>query len=271
MGVRAATADPLPSAMHVVILAGGYGTRLAEETEVRPKPMVEIGHRPILWHIMKTYAHYGFNEFSIALGYKGEYIKRYFLDCAELEGSFTIDLQQRHVERHDCPTDNWRVHLVDTGVDTATGGRLHRVAHLLPAATFMMTYGDGVASINLAELVEFHRAHGKLVTVTAVHPPARFGALEFDGDYVSNFHEKPQAGEGWINGGFFVIEPAALDYIKHDDVFWEREPLERLAQDRQLVAYRHNAFWQSMDTLRDKRLLESLWQTGDAPWKVWRD
>ncbi len=255
--------------MKVVIFAGGLGSRLSEETETRPKPMVEIGGRPILWHIMKHYGHHGFKEFVIALGYRGEVIKRWFLDLAELDGSFTLSMRERKLERHDGSLDDWKVALVDTGVETQTGGRLARLAPLLRGGTFLLTYGDGVSDVDLQALVAFHRAHGKLATVTAVRPPARFGELEFDGDRVKRFAEKPQIGQGWVNGGFFVLEPGVLDVIP-GDVHWEREPLERLATTGELMAYRHERFWQCMDTLRDKRLLDSLWTNGSAPWKVWR-
>jgi glucose-1-phosphate cytidylyltransferase len=254
--------------MKVVLLAGGLGTRLSEETEVRPKPMVEIGGHPILWHIMRGYAHWGFDEFIVALGYKSQVIKRYFLDSLDLHGDMTVSLKDGRVHRHDAHPENWTVHLVETGLHTITGGRLKRLAPRLNE-TFMMTYGDGVCSVNIAELLEFHRSHGKLATVTAVRPPARFGGLEFDGDRVTHFTEKPQAGEGWINGGFFVIEPEALEHIEGDATHWEREPLERLAQDGELMAFRHEGFWQCMDNIRDLRLLESLWQSGKPPWKVW--
>jgi glucose-1-phosphate cytidylyltransferase len=252
-----------------VILAGGFGTRLAEETEVKPKPMIEIGGRPILWHIMKYYAHFGHREFYIALGYKGEAIKRYVLDYAELNSSLSVSTSTGKVIRHEAERDDWIVHLMDTGIKTITGGRLKRLAQYLADGTFLMTYGDGVCDVDLRALVAFHRAHGKLATVTAVRPPARFGGFEFAGDQVSRFTEKPQVGEGWINGGFFVLEPGVLDYIEGDATHWEREPLEQLARDGQLMAFRHEAFWQCMDTLRDKRLLESLWQEGQAPWKRW--
>ena len=253
--------------MKVVIFAGGLGSRLSEETETKPKPMVEIGGRPIVWHIMKYYAHHGINEFVIALGYRGDVIKRWFFDKAELDGSFTLSLRDRQVERHDEPLDDWKLSLIETGVETQTGGRLAQVAPLVRDGTFMLTYGDGVSDVDLGELLAFHRAHGKLATVTAVRPPARFGELVFDGDRVKRFAEKPQIGAGWINGGFFVLEPGALDVIP-GDVPWEREPLERLAEAGELMAYKHENFWQCMDTLRDKRLLESLWANG-APWKVW--
>ncbi|MCS6851513.1 MAG: glucose-1-phosphate cytidylyltransferase [Gemmataceae bacterium] len=259
--------------MKVVILAGGFGTRLSEETEVRPKPMVEIGGRPILWHIMKHYAHFGFREFAIALGYKGDMIKRYFLDYAHLNSNFTVHLGSGDVMRRDVSREDWTVHLIDTGLRTLTGGRVKRLSGLLGRDTFMLTYGDGVSNVNLAELLRFHRHHGKLATVTAVHPPARFGSLVLAGDgthrQVLQFQEKPQAGEGWINGGYFVLEPKVLDYVAGDDTVWEREPLEALAADGQLMAYCHDDFWQCMDTLRDVRLLESLWASGKAPWKLW--
>lgn len=255
--------------MKVVILAGGLGTRLSEETELKPKPMVEIGGQPILWHIMSSYAHWGFDEFVVALGYKAHVIKRYFLDSLDLHGDMKVCLKEGKVERHDAHPGNWTVHLVETGLNTITGGRLKRLAPMLGDETFMMTYGDGVCSVDISKLLAFHRAHGKLATVTAVRPPARFGGLEFDGDLVTHFTEKPQTGEGWINGGFFVLEPRALDTIEGDATHWEREPLERLAQRGELMAYRHEGFWQCMDNIRDLRLLESLWQGGEPPWKVW--
>jgi glucose-1-phosphate cytidylyltransferase len=255
--------------MKVVILAGGLGTRLAEETEVKPKPMVEVGGRPILWHILKYYAHYGHSEFAIALGYKGEMIKRYFLDYAGLDGSLTVCVRTGKVERHEEHPENWMLHLMDTGLETATGGRLKRLAPLLRKGTFMATYGDGLSNVDLRQLLAFHRTHGRLATLTAVRPPARFGNMEFRGDRVTRFTEKPQVGEGWINGGFFVFEPGVLEYIPGDAAALEREPLERLAADGELMAYQHGDFWQCMDTLRDRRLLDSMWSGGAAPWKVW--
>lgn len=255
--------------MKTVVLAGGFGTRLQEETAVKPKPMVEIGRWPILWHIMKLYAAYGFQEFVVALGYKGEVIKEYFLNYYYLRNSMSLGLSNGRIEVHASQREDWLVHLIDTGLQTQTGGRLKRLKNWLGHETFMMTYGDGLANIDLRALVVFHRQHGKLATVTAVRPPARFGGLNFNGSLVAHFVEKPQIGEGWINGGFFVLEPAVLDYIDGDKTIFEREPMERLAQDKQLVAYRHDNFWQCMDTLRDVRLLESLWQRGEAPWKVW--
>ncbi len=257
--------------MRVVILAGGMGTRLAEETEVKPKPMVEIGGKPILWHIMKHYAYYGFREFCIALGYKGEIIKRYFLDYSRLSGSLTIDLSTGKVKTHDQGCEDWIVHLVDTGFATLTGGRVKRLEPWLAKETFMVTYGDGVSDIDLADLLRFHRSHGKVATVTAVRPPARYGGLTFDGNLVAQFVEKPQIGEGWINGGFLVFEPGVFDYLKGDETSLEAITLERLAADRQLAAYQHDRFWQCMDTLRDVRLLESLWQSGRPPWRVWTE
>lgn len=254
--------------MKVVILAGGFGTRLAEDTERIPKPMVEIGGRPILWHIMKHYAHYGFKEFFIALGYKGEVIKRYFLDYYTLNGSMTINLATGEVQSHQRECEDWIVHLMDTGLHTFTGGRVKRLEPWLKDETFMVTYGDGVSDINLQDLLKFHRSHGRIATVTAVRPPARFGGLIFDGDLVARFTEKPQIGEGWINGGFLVFEPGVFDYLKGDDTSLEADALERLAADGQLAAYKHDGFWQCMDTLRDVRLLESLWQSGNPPWKV---
>lgn len=255
--------------MRVAILAGGLGSRLAEETEIKPKPMVEIGGRPILWHIMKHYDHFGYREFVIALGYKGEQIKRYMLDYCSLEGNLTVYLGNGICSRHEAPTEDWQIDLVETGLPTATGGRIRRLAPHLGNETFMLTWGDGVSTVDLDALLAFHRRHGKLVTMTAVRPPARFGHIEMDGDAIVEFSEKPQVGEGWINGAFFVCEPQVFDYIAGDDTQWEREPLEHLAKDGQLMAYRHEGFWQCMDTIRDKKLLESLWESGNAPWKVW--
>jgi glucose-1-phosphate cytidylyltransferase len=254
--------------MKTVILAGGFGTRLAEETDATPKPMVEIGGSPILWHIMKIYGTAGFTEFVLALGYRAEVVKHYFLEYYHLRNDLTIDAGGK-VHVHDGDHEDWRIHLIDTGLETQTGGRIKRLAPTVGGETFMLTYGDGVADIPCRELVEFHRSHGRLATVTAVRPPARFGGLVFDGDLVTEFTEKPQIGEGWINGGFFVLEPQVLDYIEGDETIWEREPLERLAADGQLAAYRHDGFWQPMDTLRDVRFLNSLWAKGDVPWKVW--
>lgn len=255
--------------MKVVILAGGLGTRLAEETVVRPKPMVEIGGQPILWHIMQIYAAHGFKEFVVALGYKGEAIKDYFLNYRYRASDLTIDLNSGKVTVRDGNCENWTVHLLDTGLHTETGGRVKRVAQFVGNETFMLTYGDGVSNLNIRHLLEFHRSHGKLATVTAVRPPARFGGIAFNGDLVARFEEKPQIGAGWINGGFFVLEPDVVDYVDDDSTHWEFEPMERLAAEGQLVACRHHGFWQCMDTPRDVRLLESLWREGNAPWKVW--
>ncbi len=255
--------------MKTVILAGGLGTRLAEETDTVPKPMVEIGGTPILWHILKLYSAFGFSDFVIALGYRSEIVKNYFLNYYYLRNDFTINVADGAIEVDDGRREDWRVDLIDTGIQTQTGGRLKRLERRLRDGTFMLTYGDGVADIDLRNLVNFHRKHGKLATITAVRPPARFGGLNFDGELVAEFTEKPQIGEGWVNGGFFVLEPGVLDYIGGDETVWEQEPLERLAEDGELVAFRHEGFWQSMDTLRDKRLLEGLWQSGDVPWKVW--
>jgi glucose-1-phosphate cytidylyltransferase len=231
--------------------------------------MVEIGGRPILWHIMKIYAHHGFREFVVALGYKGDVIKRYFLDYAKLQSDFTVNLASGDIMRCGDPAEDWTVHLIDTGVATNTGGRLKRLTQVLGRETFLATYGDGVSNVDIKALLEFHRQHGRLATTTAVRPPARFGGLVFEGDRIAEFTEKPQIGEGWINGGFFVLEPDTLSYIAGDATSWEHEPMERLATERQLMAYRHEDFWQCMDTLRDLRLLESLWLGGKAPWKVW--
>lgn len=258
--------------MKVAILAGGKGTRLAEETEIRPKPMVTIGGRPILWHIMSHYAHYGHKDFYIALGYKGEVIKRFIVDNSLLQGDLTVDLKKGSVSNraNDMEELDWVVNLIETGEETQTGGRIKRLAQHIGRETFMLTWGDGVSNVDLDKLLSFHRSHGRLATVTAVRPPARYGRLDIEGDRVAQFAEKPQLSEGWINGAFFVLEPQVFDYIDGDDIVWEREPLERLTAERQLMAYRHDSFWQCMDTLREKHILEELWQHGDAPWKVWR-
>ena len=258
--------------MKVAILAGGVGTRLVEETQVKPKPMVEIGGRPILWHIMEHYATHGFNEFVIALGYKGEVIKKYIVDYCHLSSDLAVDMKTGTVKSNGGSHRDWQVELIDTGQPTLTGGRIKRLQPYLGNQTFMLTWGDGVSDINLTQLLEFHRSHGKLATMTAVRPPARFGHLEFNGHgRVKEFSEKPQTAEGWINGAFFVLEPGIFDYIEGDMTAWERAPMEALARDGQLMAYTHTSFWQCMDTLRDKVLLEELWQTGKAPWKTWKD
>ena len=257
--------------MKVGILAGGVGTRLVEETEVKPKPMVEIGGRPILWHIMRHYAHYGFKDFVVALGYKGEVIKKYMVDYSSLNSNLKVSLNTGKVDIQGGYRPDWTVELVDTGMSTLTGGRIKRLAPYIGNETFMLTWGDGVSDVNLCDLLAFHKSHGKLATLTAVRPPARFGHLVFNGDKVEQFSEKPQAAEGWINGAFFVLEPKVFDYIDGDDTQWEKEPMERLAADGQLMAYRHTSFWQCMDTLRDKKLLEELWHSGKAPWKIWEE
>ncbi len=255
--------------MKVVILAGGLGTRLSEETASRPKPMVEIGGRPILWHIMKTYSHYGLNEFIVCLGYKGYLLTEYFANYSLHQSDVTIDLAAKKVEIHISRAENWKVTLVDTGLGTMTGGRLKRVLDHIGDETFCMTYGDGVADLDIAKLVAFHQGHGRDATVTAVRPPGRFGALAIDGDKVAGFIEKPEGDGSWINGGFFVLSPKVLQRIDGDDTVWEQAPLQTLARDNQLSAFCHGGFWQPMDTLRDKRQLEELWANGQARWKVW--
>jgi glucose-1-phosphate cytidylyltransferase len=256
--------------MKVVILAGGRGTRLAEETTARPKPMVEIGGKPMLWHIMNMYAHHGFSNFLIACGYRGEMIKEYFRHFLLHNSDYIIDLKSGKLDTVNAGDTDWRIGVIDTGLESMTGGRILRLRTMLGAGRFMVTYGDGLGNVDLTALVAFHERHGKLATVTAVRPPSRFGGLVLDGDSVQEFSEKPQTGEGWINGGFFVLEPGVFDYLAAGDrTILEREPLERLAEERQLMAFRHAGFWQPMDTLRDKQLLESLWATGKAPWRVW--
>ena len=256
--------------MKVGILAGGHGTRLAEETEIKPKPMVEIGGRPILWHIMMHYPCYGYKDFVIALGYKGEVIKRYMVDYCSLNSNLTINLKAGRVDLHDTDgIQDWTVELIDTGLHTMTGGRIKRLQPYMGEKTFMLTWGDGVSTVDLDKLLAFHRNHGRLITMTAVRPPARYGHMEFDGDRIREFTEKPQTAEGWINGAFFVVEPQVFDYIDGDDTQFEKGPLERLAADGELMAYRHDGFWQCMDTRRDKYVLEKLWDSGEAPWKAW--
>ncbi|MDB9950619.1 glucose-1-phosphate cytidylyltransferase [Candidatus Thioglobus sp.] len=253
--------------MKVVILAGGFGTRLGEYTESIPKPMVTVGGRPILWHIMKTYAHFGFNDFYLALGYKAEVIKDYFLHYHSLNSDFTVDLTSGDIQPHQVEKTDWRVTLVNTGIETMTGGRIKRLQSFIGDEPFLLTYGDGVADINLNALVNFHKSHGKMVTLSAVRPSARFGDLDFDGDRVSSFQEKPQLHEGWINGGFFVCEPELFNYIDDDTQMLEREPLEKVVQAGELMAYKHDGFWHCMDTKRDRDILESLWSQ-EAPWRV---
>jgi glucose-1-phosphate cytidylyltransferase len=253
-----------------VILAGGFGSRLSEETVLRPKPMVEVGSKPILWHIMNIYAAHGVDEFIIALGYKGEVIKEYFLDFYAINNDISIDLSTGNTVIHDGNQPKWKIHLVDTGLYTQTGGRLKRLAGWLDKdETFMFTYGDGVADLNVGTLLEFHNSHGKLATVTTVRSPARFGRIAFDGSRIAEFYEKPQGAEGWINGGFFVLNSKVIDYIEDDGCIWERDPIENLARDGQLMGYRHYGFWSCMDTLKEKRYLEELWNSGKAPWKTW--
>ena len=257
--------------MKVVILAGGLGTRLAEETQVKPKPMAEIGDRPVLWHIMKIYSHYGFNDFVICLGYKGYAIKEYFANYFLHSSDVTLDLCEQSMKVHGGAVEPWRVTLIDTGAETLTGGRLKRVAEHVRGETFLMTYGDGVADVDVKALVAFHQNHGKLATLTAVQTLGRFGAVTLadDGRSVLAFQEKPQGDDAWVNGGFFVLEPSVLARIAGDETAFEREPLESLARDGELSAYRHSGFWQPMDVLRDKIALEELWQSGSPPWRVW--
>lgn len=258
--------------MNTVILCGGLGTRLSEETVSVPKPMVSVGGKPILWHIMNIYASHGFNSFTTALGYKGDVIKSYMLNYHSLSSDISVDLSNGDVTYKNTRTPNWKIDLIDTGEASQTGGRLKRLEkHLRSRGTFMLTYGDGVSDVNIKKLVEFHKSHGKLATVTAVRPTARFGGLHFSGDRVEHFKEKPQSGEGWINGGFFVMEPGVFDYLDSDSTVLEREPLERLAEMGQLMSYKHDGFWQCMDTIRDRQLLEELWASGKAPWKTWSE
>ena len=255
--------------MKVAILAGGLGTRLSEETTVKPKPMVEIGGKPILWHIMNIYAAYGFKEFVIALGYRGELIKDYFINYHYRSRNLTVQLRNGDISVHDADGEDWIVHLLDTGADTNTGGRVKRLAEFIGNEPFMLTYGDGVSNINIPKLIEFHQTQKKLATLTAVRPPARFGQMILDDGKVTEFKEKPQIGEGWINGGFFVLQPEVVNYIEGDQTAWEFESLEKIAADGQLAAYQHEGFWQSMDTLRDVNVLEKFWREGNAPWKLW--
>jgi glucose-1-phosphate cytidylyltransferase len=255
--------------MKAVILAGGLGTRISEESTTRPKPMIEIGGKPVLWHILKTYSYYGINDFVICLGYKGYMVKEYFANYFLHTSDVTFDLGNNGMRVHRKHAEPWRVTLVDTGEQTQTGGRLQRVAEYLDDETFCFTYGDGLSDVDVPAEIEFHRARGTLATVCAVQPPGRFGALDIEGHRITRFTEKPQGDGSWINGGFFVLEPDVLSYIEGDETVWEREPLEALARDGQLSAYTHAGFWQPMDTLRDKLRLEELWQSGSAPWKRW--
>jgi len=253
--------------MKVLILAGGMGTRLSEETDVRPKPMVEIGGKPILWHIMKIYSQYGFNDFTVLLGYKGYLIKEYFTNYFLHQSDVTVDLKNNSIEIHKSSAEPWKITLVDTGLNTLTGGRIKRVQKYVGEETFMLTYGDGVGDININKLLEFHKGHKKLVTLTAIQLLGRFGALNIDNsNIVLSFQEKPRGDNAWINGGFFVLEPKIFDYIEGDEIMWEKEPLEKLSRDNQVAAYKHTGFWKPMDTLRDKNELEQLWQSGQAPW-----
>ncbi len=255
--------------MKVAILAGGLGTRLSEETTLKPKPMVEVGGKPILWHIMNIYASYGYKEFVIALGYKGEMVKDYFLNYHYHSRSLTVQLKTGDVKIHNEKGEDWVVHLLDTGAETNTGGRVKRIAEFVGNEPFMLTYGDGVSNVNIPALLEFHKMQDKLVTMTAVRPPARFGQMVIEDHRVVQFKEKPQIGEGWINGGFFVLQPEIIKYIEGDQTAWEFESLENIAAAGQLSAYQHEGFWQSMDTLRDVHLLNKLWQEEKAPWKIW--
>ncbi|MCX6355564.1 MAG: glucose-1-phosphate cytidylyltransferase [Candidatus Aureabacteria bacterium] len=256
--------------MKVVILAGGVGSRLSEETELKPKPMIEIGGKPILWHIMKIYSHYGFNDFIICLGYKGYIVKEYFSNYFLHLSDVTIDLAGNKMDIHGTKAEPWRVTLIDTGATTQTGGRIKKIQKYVGDETFMLTYGDGVAKMDIPELLAFHKKHGKFATVTAVQPRGRFGAIGFgSGDQVTAFQEKPKGEGGWISGGFFVLEPEIFGYIDGDAILWEREPLAKLAQDGQLAAFKHSGFWKPMDTLRDRRELEELWFSGAAEWKIW--
>ena len=256
--------------MKVLILAGGFGTRLSEETEIVPKPLVEIGGRPVLWHIMKSYSHYGFNEFVILLGYKGYYIKEFFANYFLHQSDVTIDLSSGKMDIHRNESEPWKVTLLDTGLNTMTGGRIKRAAGIINNEPFMLTYGDGVANINITELNNFHKNHGKLITMTSIQPEGRFGAVEIaENNMVTSFREKPKGDGSWINGGYFVCQPQVLDYISSDKTIFEKEPLESLATKKQLVTYQHNGFWKCMDTLRDKVQLNEMWDAGQAKWKIW--
>ncbi|MDB2676335.1 glucose-1-phosphate cytidylyltransferase [Amylibacter sp.] len=253
--------------MKVIILAGGFGTRMGDSTSIIPKPMVSIGGKPIIWHVMKTYAHFGHNNFYVALGYKAEVIKKYFLNYREVNADFTVDLSSGQITPHQLDPVNWKVTLVDTGADSMTGGRVKRMQSFIGNETCMLTYGDGVADVDLDSLLSFHRSHGKMITITAVRPPARFGEIETDGSLVTSFKEKPQMHDGWINGGYFVVEPEFFNLISGDSTLLEKEPLEQAVEAGELMAYHHDGFWHCMDTKRDLDLLEGIWAEG-APWKV---
>jgi glucose-1-phosphate cytidylyltransferase len=255
--------------MKAVILAGGFGTRISEETHLRPKPMIEIGGKPILWHIMKIYSYYGIKDFVICLGYKGYCIKEYFANYFLHMSDVTFDMCENRMEVHHNHCEPWRVTLVDTGLNSLTGGRLNGVANYLDDEPFCFTYGDGLADVDISALVAYHKEQGLLATMTAIQPPGRYGALDMEGAYIKRFQEKPKGDGGWINGGFFVLDPKVIDYIEGPSTTWEKEPLERLAAESQLCAYKHEGFWQAMDTLRDKVKLEDLWESGSAPWKLW--
>lgn len=258
--------------MKVAILAGGFGTRLSEETDIKPKPMVDIGGKPILWHIMKTYSQYGFNDFVILLGYKGYYIKEYFANYFLHQSDVTIDIKNNQMEVHSNFSEPWKITLVDTGLHSMTGGRVLRARKYLDGSPFMLTYGDGVSDINVSNLVNFHQENKKILTVTSVQPEGRFGSLNLEGNLVTNFLEKPKGDGSWINGGFFVCEPEIFNYLSEgDETIFERTPMENLAKDGQMAAFKHSGFWKPMDTLRDKHQLETLWNSGKAPWKVWND
>jgi len=256
--------------MKVLILAGGFGTRISEATDTKPKPMIEIGGKPILWHIMKSYSEHGFNEFVILLGYKSYVIKEFFANYFLHQSDVTFDLKNNSMEVHDNFSENWKVTLIDTGLNTFTGGRIKRAAKFIGNEPFLLTYGDGVADVNIKETVDFHKVHGKKITMTAIQPEGRFGALGIDNDQtIHSFLEKPKGDGAWINGGYFVCEPSVIEYIAGDETIFEREPLENLAKEGELKAYKHYGFWQCMDTLRDKNKLEELWQSGTPPWKNW--
>jgi glucose-1-phosphate cytidylyltransferase len=257
--------------MKVVLLAGGFGTRLSEETELKPKPMVDIGGNPIIWHIMKIYTAYGFTDFVVCLGYKGYVIKEYFANYFLHQSDLTINMKENSINWHGSQAEAWRITLKDTGVNSMTGGRIKNIKEFVDKETFMLTYGDGLSNVNLKDLLEFHKSHGKLVTVTAVQPSGKFGALNMDGDTgaVHSFLEKPKGDGAWVNGGFFVCEPGIFNYLQDDNTIWEREPLENIAKDGQLMSYKHHGFWKPMDTLRDKQEMENLWNSGKAEWKLW--